>query len=135
MARCCQPVPGDDIAGYITVGRGVSVHRNDCQNFLHAIDEAPERFIEVSWGRQESERYPVDLVLHAYDRRDLMRDITSLLSELKINLLTLNSSFNRGENTVQTLMTIEINSLNRLSHVMDKLQQLPNVMSVKRQSR
>ncbi len=87
FARCCKPVPGDDIVGYITRGRGVTIHRQDCPNILRMDDH--ERNIKVSWGTA-STTYPVPILIKAYDRQGLMGDISNVLNEENINILDVN---------------------------------------------
>jgi len=87
FARCCRPVPPEHIAGYITQGRGVSIHRQDCGNFLRLNSRNPERVIEVDWGNSEHASYPAELKLYAYDRQGLLRDISSVLADEKISVL------------------------------------------------
>ena len=81
FARCCRPVPPEPIGGYITQGRGVSIHRQDCGNFLGLVRNSPERVLETSWGESSSGSYPVDLSIHAFDRSGLLRDITGVLAD------------------------------------------------------
>jgi GTP pyrophosphokinase len=89
MARCCQPVPGDEVVGYITLGKGVSIHRQDCPNILHATEKQRQRFLQVSWGEGSGEKYLVDLQICAYDRVDLLKDVTSVLSIEKTHIYRL----------------------------------------------
>jgi GTP pyrophosphokinase len=90
-ARCCKPVPNDPIIGYITRGRGVTIHRQDCGNILKLQGEDRARLIEVNWGEQTEEGYQVDIAVEAYDRSGLLRDITALLANEKINLTSVNT--------------------------------------------
>ncbi len=132
FASCCKPVPGDAIMGYITVGRGVSVHRQDCDQFLQLQEHEPERIIEVHWGGRREATYPVDIVITAYDRYGLLRDITSLFDIEHINILSLSTQTNRKENSVNMVATIEITTLNVLSRVLNRLGQIPNVIAASR---
>ncbi len=132
FASCCKPVPGDAIMGYITVGRGVSVHRQDCGQFLQLQEDEPERIIEVHWAGKHEATYPVDIVITAYDRYGLLRDITTLFDGERINILALNTLTNRKENSVNMVVTIEITTLNLLSRVLNRLGQIPNVISASR---
>ena len=132
MAGCCKPVSGDDVIGYITNGRGVTIHRQDCKNVLHLMHKHPERILDVSWGLTKDGLYNVDLFLKAYDRPNLLKDITSVLSNEKINLLSLNSKINSQEHTAFIDFTVEINNLSKLSKLMDRLKQLGNVIEVGR---
>lgn len=133
MARCCQPVPGDQVVGYITLGRGVSVHRQDCSNIIHAGEKQRQRFLQVSWGEATRDRYVVDLVIKAFDRPSLLRDVTSLLSIEKAHVFALHTQTNKNENITYITLTVEIDGLNGLSKLISKLVQIPNVLEARRQ--
>lgn len=132
LAQCCQPVPGDDICGYVTVGRGVTIHRSDCENLLHLELVEPQRVLQVSWGLKPSRTYPVDMLIEAFDRTGLLRDVTSVLANERVNVIAVNTTSNQGENTASMQLTVEVESLERFARVMAKLEQLPNVISAKR---
>ena len=134
FARCCRPVPPESIVGYITQGRGVSVHRADCGNFLGLNQRHPERMIEVSWGESETATYPVDLSLRAMDRSGLLRDISSVLADEKANVTTL--ATHTDTKTLETVMNIsvDIRDLPTLSTTISRLEQIPNVVSVRRKA-
>jgi len=134
FARCCRPVPPEAIVGYITQGRGVSIHRQDCGNFLGLNQRHPERIVEISWGQSDSAAYPVDLSVHAFDRSGLIRDITSLLADDEANVTDLKSHSDRDSMQVVMEISIEIKDLPTLSAVITKLEQLPNVVSVRRKA-
>jgi GTP pyrophosphokinase len=133
MARCCQPVPGDQVVGYITLGRGVSVHRQDCPNILHASERQRQRFMEVTWGSATREHYIVDILIKAFDRPGLLRDITSLLSNERAHVYALQTQTNKQENMTNLTLTVEIDGLNSLSRLLSKLGQVPNVLEARRQ--
>lgn len=133
FARCCKPVPGDDIVGYITQGRGVSIHRSDCAQVLHLKSKDPRRMIEVSWGGGESHVYPVDIHIEAYDRQGLLRDITGLLSVSKINVIGMNTHSDVRKHTANMTITVEIREMSELSRLFDRIGSLPNVISVERE--
>lgn len=133
MARCCQPVPGDTVIGYITIGRGVSVHRQDCPNIIHASERQKQRFLQVTWGSSTRENYVVDLVIKAFDRSELLKDVTSLLSNEKAYVYALQTHSNKHENTAYINLTIEIDGLDSLSRLLTKLEQIPNVLEARRQ--
>lgn len=133
MARCCQPVPGDDVVGYITLGRGVSVHRQDCLNILHASDKQKLRFLQVSWGSATRDHYVVDIFIKSFDRPGLLRDITSLLSNEKAHVYALQTQTNKEANTNFITLSVEIDGLNELSKLLTKLGQVPNVLEARRQ--
>ena len=133
-ARCCRPVPPEPIGGYITQGRGVSIHRQDCGNFLGLARKTPERVLETSWGDSSSGSYPVDLSVHAFDRAGLLRDITSVLADEGANVLDMKSHTDRKSMQVVMEVSIEIQDLPTLSTAISKLEQLPNVVSVRRKA-
>lgn len=133
MARCCQPVPGDQVIGYITLGRGVSVHRQDCSNIIHASDKQRQRFLVVTWGSATRDHYVVDLSIKSFDRPGLLRDVTSLLSNEKAHVYALQTETNQHDNTTYIKLTVEIDGLNSLSRLLSKLGQIPNVLEARRQ--
>jgi GTP pyrophosphokinase len=133
FARCCKPVPRDPIIGYITRGRGVTVHRLDCPNILRVGGTAEGRLIEVEWGDgcAETERtatYPVDVRVDAYDRPGLLRDITAILANEKINLMAVNVSTDKKEHTAHMRLTLEITDIHQLSRVLQRIHQVRIVM-------
>ncbi|MDQ2075393.1 GTP diphosphokinase [Marinimicrobium sp. ABcell2] len=132
IASCCNPVPGDAITGYITVGRGVSIHRQDCSNILQLQADEPERIIKVSWGETPQSSYSVDLIIEAYDRTGLLRDVTAMLDSEHINISALQTLSDKRKNTVDMLLTAEIRSINELSRILTRLNQLPNIASARR---
>jgi GTP pyrophosphokinase len=134
FARCCRPVPPEQIAGYITQGRGISIHRQDCGNFLRLNSRNPERVIEVDWGDSEQASYPAELKLYAYDRQGLLRDISSVLADEKISLLALQTKSDKK--TMQAIMelSIEVPGLPALSRIISRLEQVANVTSVRRRN-
>lgn len=132
FARCCKPVPGDSIIGFITINSGISIHKRSCSNILSLPEHKRQRLIEVDWGQQGASVYPVEISLSAYQRNNLMQDISTILANLKINLLNINSNTNKEEQMVYTRLTIEIHGVDELVAIMDKLSQLPNVQEVKR---
>jgi len=134
FARCCRPVPPEAIVGYITQGRGVSIHRQDCGNFLGLNRRHPERVLETSWGDSDSGSYPVDLTLHAFDRSGLIRDITSVLADEDANVLDLKSHTDQESMQVIMELNVEIKDLPTLSTAITRLEQLPNVVSVRRKA-
>jgi GTP pyrophosphokinase len=133
MARCCQPVPGDDVIGYITLGRGVSVHRQDCSNIIHASEKQKQRFLQVNWGSTTRENYVVDVLIKAFNRADLLKDVTALLANEKAHVYALQTQSNKHENTAYISLTVEIDGLNTLSRLLAKLGQVPNVLEARRQ--
>lgn len=132
IANCCMPVPHDDIIGFITKDRGVSVHRKDCNNILHLKEKDQARLIEVEWGDTEVRSYPVNLVIHANDRHGLLSDITKTLSDDKINVVAVNTLSNKTDHAARMAVTIEIRDLQQLTRIMDKISQLRNIIEVSR---
>ncbi|MBU0744288.1 MAG: bifunctional (p)ppGpp synthetase/guanosine-3',5'-bis(diphosphate) 3'-pyrophosphohydrolase [Gammaproteobacteria bacterium] len=132
-ANCCKPIPGEDIVGYITQGRGIAIHRADCTNALNILKLHSERFIAVSWGNKTEKKYPVDIVINAFSRQGLVRDITNILSEEKILVTGLDLITDKKENTVKIKMTIEISGLNPLSQILNKISRVPNIIEIYRE--
>ena len=132
IANCCNPVPGDAITGYITLGKGVSIHRQDCSNVLQLQADEPQRIIKVEWGSAPQSAYSVDIIIEAYDRYGLLRDITALLDNERINISALQTLSDKRKNTVDMLITAEIRSINELSRILTRLNQLPNIASARR---
>ncbi len=134
FARCCRPVPPEEIVGYITIGRGVSIHRKDCGNFLSLNKKQPERVIEVDWGNSSDSIYPAELTLQAFDRQGLLKDISTILSDEKVSVESVHSNTNKRTMQVETNLSISVSGLPALSRVMTRLEQLPNVTSVRRKA-
>ncbi|MEZ5529146.1 MAG: GTP diphosphokinase [Porticoccaceae bacterium] len=134
IARCCNPIPGDQISGYITGGRGVSVHRKDCGNLLRLQNTEPERVLEVSWGGKPKQVYPVRILIESYDRAGLLRDITTILDKTGLNVLAMNTRSDQGRKGVSVRMeiTVEVMSFDELSTAMSRLRQVPNITNVHR---
>lgn len=134
VARCCNPVPGDEIIGYITLGKGVSIHRQDCRNMLKLREQEAERVIKVDWGEAPISAYSVSIAIEAYDRYGLLRDITTLLDRERINVSAMQTLSNKKQNTVEMSLTVEVHSYAELSRVLSQLNQLPNVVVARRKS-
>lgn len=134
IAQCCKPIPGDSITGYITLGRGVSIHRQDCPNILQLVADEPERIIKVDWAEKPEQFYSVDVMIEAFDRHGLLRDITALLDRERINISAMQTLSNKSKNTVDMSLRIEVSSFSDLSRVLVRLSRLPNVSSVKRKT-
>ena len=132
VAKCCKPLPGDPIGGYITVGRGVTVHCQDCITFLNLKELEPNRIIEVNWGGQPVAVYPVDIEIEAYDRSGLLRDITQVLSSSRSDVLAMNTISNKDESTATMTVTLEISSLEQLGRLLAQIRNLPNIIDVRR---
>jgi GTP pyrophosphokinase len=133
-ARCCRPVPQDPIIGYITRGRGVTIHRQDCGNILRLQDGDRDRLIAVDWGLPDDAGYQVDILVEAYDRAGLLRDITALLANEKINLSGANTRTDAHDGIAYMNLTLEISDIGQLSRVLTRIGQLQNVISARRKS-
>ncbi|TYV70842.1 bifunctional (p)ppGpp synthetase/guanosine-3',5'-bis(diphosphate) 3'-pyrophosphohydrolase [Listeria monocytogenes] len=131
LSRCCNPVPGDDIVGYITKGRGISIHSQDCPN-VQAIE--PERLIEVDWEDADSQAkndYNVDIEIYGYNRNGLLNDILQVINSLTSNINGVNAKVDN--NKMATLVvTLQIHNINHLQRVVDKIKQIPDVYTVRR---
>ena len=132
MAQCCRPVPQDPIVGYITRGRGVSIHRQDCPNLLRLAATERERLLTVDWGGSAGNVYPVEVEILAYDRAGLLRDITSVLANEKINVIGVNTYTDKADYAAHMHLTLEIRDIAELSRVLSRIGQLPNVIEVQR---
>lgn len=132
MARCCSPAPGDPIVGYITQGAGVTIHRRDCNNILKMPDSRRARLINVEWGGEQHELYPVDIRLETIDRQNLLRDVLNVLSNEKINVNAVHTQSNKKNNTAHMELTIEVSGVSQLSKILNRLGQLNNIIEVSR---
>ena len=127
IARCCNPAPGDDIVGYITRGRGATIHRSDCPNILRVDDR--ERLVKVSWGEPKT-TYPVPVRIKAYDRNGLMKDVSTLITDEGVNMTKVKVDIAR--NMAVFDLTLEVRDILQLSKVLDRLENLPNVLEAQR---
>ncbi|GAB3031598.1 GTP diphosphokinase [Bowmanella dokdonensis] len=132
LAGCCQPLPGDPIQGFITQGRGVSVHREDCEQLAHLMQEHPERGIEVNWASSRAPSFESRVEIHCADRDGILRDITTVLANDKIGLLGVNSQSNSKEHTARITLTLEVKDLNSLSKIIARLKTVNGVAEVRR---
>lgn len=133
FARCCRPVPPEPIAGYITLGRGVSIHRADCANLLRMRDAQPQRVLLVDWGRPSPERtFPVAVTIDAFDHRGLVRDISSVLADEHIAIQAMNTVTDAAENTATVDVTVAVHGLDELSRLLSRFAGLPNVIRARR---
>ena len=132
FARCCRPVPPEPIAGFITVGRGLTLHRTDCVNLKRLRAKDPERVMEVSWGSAEVQEYSAVISLQALDRRGLLRDISGLMTDEKISIDRMSTASDHARGTADMDITVRVPHLEALRKVMDRLGALPDVLSVRR---
>jgi len=134
FAGCCQPVPPEPIVGYLTVGRGVTIHRRSCANVRQLEASAPERMLSAKWGAAGTRAFPVEIVVRAYDRRGLLRDISSVLADAKLNIHGMSSFTNEEESLAEFRIRMSVRTLEDLSRVLRRIRSLPNVVEAKRQA-
>lgn len=134
LAKCCRPVPGDLISGYITRGSGITIHRAACPNISYHKKQSPERVLEVEWGVKQETTYPMSIVIDAFDRKGLLRDIAAVFADEKINLLEMSTRTNARDQSVQMFVLAEIPGVEVMSQLLYKLEQLPNIQGVRRKT-
>jgi guanosine-3',5'-bis(diphosphate) 3'-pyrophosphohydrolase len=127
LARCCNPMPGEPIVGYVTRGRGATIHRQDCPNILQRKDT--ERFLQVDWGTVE-QTFAVPVTVKAYDRQGLMGDISTLLQNEGVNIADVSVNFNRS--LADLRLVVEVRDLGQLSRVLTRIESVPNVLEAQR---
>ncbi|PVY82917.1 GTP diphosphokinase [Pantoea ananatis] len=132
IARCCQPIPGDDIVGFITHGRGISIHRADCDQLSELISTAPERIVDAVWGESYSSGYSLVVRVTANDRSGLLRDITTILANEKVNVLGVSSRSDTKKQLATIDMDIEIYNHQVLGRVLSRLNQVPDIIDARR---
>ncbi len=131
LARCCKPAPPDDIVGFVTRGKGVSIHRLTCKNFAEMRSKAPERLIQTTWGDGGRDTvYPVDIYVLAQDRQGLLRDISEVFSREKINVIGVNTQSAKGQ--AKMSFTVEINGTTQLQKSLTVIREVAGVQEVKR---
>ncbi|WP_026475761.1 RelA/SpoT family protein [Alkaliphilus transvaalensis] len=130
FSRCCNPVPGDEIIGYITRGRGVSIHRKDCPNLMDAV-ESIDRLIEVEWDESKQRTFQAEIQIRAYDRKGLLSEITRVITDSKMTVNALNARTNKERLAVLNL-TVEIDNISQLDRIMQKFRGLKEVVDVHR---
>lgn len=130
LARCCKPAPPDPIQGFVTRGKGVSIHRADCPNFQHLVALHPERVIETDWGGQPVGVFPVDIVVDAHDRQGLLRDISEVFAREKMNVIGVNTMSKQG--TAHMSFTVEIDNVRQLYRTLTLLHEVNGVVGARR---
>jgi len=132
MAKCCQPVPGDDITGFITQGRGISVHRRDCEQLANSLNQQPERGVEVQWGVQDKQSYQVGVQITAMDRHGLLRDISTIIANERVSIIGMESHTDKTNQSMRMMVQMEIGNSEMLTRILAKLSQLDDVIDAKR---
>ncbi|MBU3537014.1 (p)ppGpp synthetase, partial [Alkalihalobacillus clausii] len=132
LARCCTPVPGDEIVGYITKGRGVSIHREDCPNVI--ADSDSSRLLEVEWegNEQQGKSYNVDIEITGFDRNGLLNEVLHTLTETRTQINTISGRSDHKHKMATIEMSISISNIAHLQKVVDKIKQLKDIYSVRR---
>jgi GTP pyrophosphokinase len=130
LARCCRPAPPDEIGGYVTRGRGVSIHRTSCSNLQALIQRQPERVVNVAWGRQVDAVYPVEILVMAQDRQGLLRDISEVFAREKLNVIGVDTQSQRGE--ARMAFTVEVGTAGDIARVCALLREVSGVIGVRR---
>jgi guanosine-3',5'-bis(diphosphate) 3'-pyrophosphohydrolase len=135
IGGCCNPLPGDAIIGYVTRGRGVTIHRLDCANVLRVLrDGDKERLIEVDWGEAQDTAYPVMVKIAAYDRKGLLKDIAAVIDAEDVNMISATINTRTKDQVATIVATLEINGVTQLSRVLAKIESLTNVLEAVRQT-
>lgn len=131
LAPCCQPAPHDEITGFVTRGRGVTIHRTDCSNILNLSYEDKQRLIEVSWNKEQAEKpcFKAELYAVAFDRKGLLRDVMATLTDLDINLIASRTETDTQHNTVRMKLTLELDYSTNLGDLLDHIEVIPNIES------
>ncbi|MBM3713371.1 MAG: bifunctional (p)ppGpp synthetase/guanosine-3',5'-bis(diphosphate) 3'-pyrophosphohydrolase [Actinobacteria bacterium] len=132
IAKCCNPVPGDKITGYITRGRGISVHRSDCNNIMTLMKNDLQRFIEVNWDSYTPHKFNAEIQVEAIDRTKLLRDITSVISEYDLNIINASAMRSNKSGIARFRFIIEISNKYILKDIIDNLKQIGSVYDVYR---
>jgi len=132
MAKCCHPVPGDNILGFITQGRGISIHRLDCDQLANALDLQPEREIEVQWGEEQKTSYQVTVQVIASDRQGLVRDISTIIANERVSIVGMETHSDRIKQTTSMFLKLELTNNEVLTRLLLKLQQLDDIVEAKR---
>ena len=132
MARCCHPVPGDPVVGYVTQGRGVTIHREDCGQVVHWRAENSPRLLQVSWGAQPTTAYSVQILVRAFDRRDLIRDISTVLSFSETQVTDISSRLDENSDEVSIHLKVRVRDFEQLSELLSRLGSVSNVIEARR---
>ncbi len=133
-ARCCNPVPPEPVTGYVTVGRGITLHRSGCRNLARLAARAPQRLLQVGWGKAAGRRFPVDIVVRAMDRRGLLRDITTVVAEERIDIERLASQGDPAQGSADLSLRVAVGGLGELTRLLARLAAMPGIISARRRT-
>ena len=131
FANCCQPVYGEPIAGFITQSSGVSIHNRGCAEYNRLIEREPEREISASWVSQQTSYQPVEIIIEAYDRRGLLRDLTQVIDKENVNIRGVDTNSD-DDNVAHLKFRLEVTGLSQLSKLLAKLEQQPGILHARR---
>ena len=129
LAKCCRPVPGDEIVGYVSLGRGITIHRNDCRN-VDALMRAPDRFTEVSWVGDNASSYRVEIQVDAWDRTRLLEDLSRSFAEAGLNILE--ASCSTKHPMVRNRFVVEVGDTSQLKNAITRMRQVEGVFDAYR---
>jgi GTP pyrophosphokinase len=132
FARCCAPLPPQPITGYVTVGRGVTIHRSNCPSLARMREVRPERVLQVDWSSGDAAGQTVEIAVTAYDRRGLVRDLTDVLAVERLSIESMSTVTDRGAGTAYVRLTVPVNNLEQLARVLHRLGAVPNVIQARR---
>jgi GTP pyrophosphokinase len=132
IANCCSPVPGDPVAGYVTRGRGVTIHRADCPQVLRWQVENNPRLLKVNWGTDPTASYSVRLLIKAFDRRDLIKDISAILAASEVNVTDISSRRDQSTDEASIYLDASVRNYEQLSELLNRLSSVPNVQEARR---
>ncbi len=132
IARCCQPVPGDAIVGYLTKGRGVSIHRNTCKSLQNLMLRDPDRVIQVEWGGRGGQAYEVDIVVRGYDRKGLLKDVSSAIAAADAHVLAASTRLDRDHGLAEMSFAVRVSDFGQLTGLLNRVAALPNVIEARR---
>jgi GTP pyrophosphokinase len=132
MAKCCRPVPGDPVVGYVTQGRGVTIHREDCGQVVHWRAENSPRLLQVNWGEKSMANYSVEILVRAFDRRELIRDISTVLSTADTQVTDISSRLDEALDEVTIRLKVRVRDYEQLSELLNRLGSVSNVIEARR---
>jgi GTP pyrophosphokinase len=132
LANCCNPLPGDDIVGFISRGKGAIIHRANCKNIERYRERERERLVDVSWTSMGQQRYLAPVIIRAYDRSGLIRDIATVVSEAGVNMTSVSSNVSTGKQEAAINTTLEIDSLEQMQRLFTRLERVKGVLGIER---
>ena len=132
LARCCQPLPGDPVVGYLTRERGVSIHRADCRSLAHLVARDPTRLVQVEWGRKDSAGYEVNIEVRAFDRKALLKDVSAAIAAADVNVIAASTRTEADRGEALLSFALRVDDFGQLSALLAKIQALPNVLDARR---